>query len=147
MAILACEVVTPTKHIFAGAASEVIIPSAGGSMGVLPGHEMFACRMKSGVVSVYTDPARSEKVDFVTYMGLAEVSVDRVIILAREAVNIEDIKVDEVKAKLAELQAQMAAMDAEAQNAVNERAARIHRNTLTDEIQWCETQLAAVAAK
>lgn len=147
MAILACEVVTPTKHIFAGAASEVIIPSAGGSMGVLPGHEMFACRMKSGIVSVFTDPGRSEKVDFVTYMGLAEVSVDRVIILAREAVALEDIKVDEVKAKLNELQARMAALSEDDRTAQNERASRIHRNTLTDEIQWCETQLAAVAAK
>ena len=144
MAMLACEVVTPTKRIFAGQASEVIVPSSGGVMGILPGHEVFACRMKNGVVTVYTDEARSQKMEFVTYMGFAEVSADRVIVLAREGKVLEEVNVAEVKAQLAEVQAKMDALSEDDRTAQNERAARIRRNTIKDELQWCETQLAAV---
>lgn len=145
MAMLACEVVTPTKQIFSGAASEVIVPSSGGSMGILPGHEMFACRMKNGVVTVYTDETRSTKIEFVTYMGFTEVSADRVIVLAREGILLEDIKVAEVTAKRDELKAKIDALSEGDLSTQNERAARIHRGTIKDELQWCETQLAAVA--
>lgn len=147
MAMLACEVVTPTKQIFAGGASQVSIPSMGGSMSILPGHEVFACRMKNGVVGVYTDEARSEKTEFATYMGFTEVVADRVIVLARQAILLEDIDVAEVTKKRDELKAKMDAMSEEDRNAQNERAALIHRDSVKDEFEWCETQLAAVERK
>ena len=147
MANLACEVVTPEKRIFSGGASEVIVPSVDGSCGILPGHEMLACRMQNGVVVVYTDDSHSEKEEFATYMGFTEVSADRVLVLARKAIGVEDIDLPTVKNELSELKAKLEAMPVDALTKQQERVEQIQRDSIADEIEWRETLIEIAEGK
>lgn len=146
MAHLACEIVTPEKRIFTGRAAHVIVPSVDGRCGILPGHEMFACRMQNGKVVVHMGEDGADTEEYATYMGFTEVSADRVLVLARKAVEIDDIDVEAVKKEKAALEEKLHAMTAEAVEQQNERVAKIQRDSIQDDIAWCETQLEVAAS-
>ena len=146
MANLACEIVTPDNRIFTGRATQVIVPSVDGTCGILPGHEMFACRMKNGKVIVHTGEGADDITEYATYMGFTEVSADRVLVLARQAVEVSDIDVDAVKKTRAELEEKLNAMPAEAVSKQKERVAKVQRDSIQDDIEWCDTQLEVAQA-
>ncbi len=146
MAQLACEIVTPEKRIFTGAAAQVIVPSADGICGILPGHEMFACRMNNGKVVVHAGDDGSEVEEYATYMGFTEVSADRVLVLARQAIEVSDIDIDAVKQEKARLEEKLNSMSSEAISKQKERVAMVQRNAIQDDIEWCNTQLEVAAA-
>ena len=139
--MLLCEVVTPTKLLYHGQASLVEVPSVDGRFGVLPGHCMLSCRMESGVVTVYTDEAQKEKLEFASFMGFAQVNEDKVTILSREGILRSEIDTAKVKADLEDIKAKMAALTPEEQDEMKNRANEVIRHTYVDDINWLETQL------
>lgn len=117
MARLTVEIVTPEKRILTTEADEIIVPGAEGLFGVRPGHTPYLALMSAGVVTVVGDQAGKW---FVTG-GFAEVSDDKVMVLADRAEAVADIDVAAAERRLEEAQAQSAGGSAEAELAA-ERA-------------------------
>ena len=82
------ELATPTRQMVSTEADEVVAPGSEGYFGVLPGHAAFLTTLGSGEVS-YRDGREEHRLAVIG--GFAEVSGDRVIILAEHAERPEEI--------------------------------------------------------
>jgi F-type H+-transporting ATPase subunit epsilon len=76
------DVVTPERAVLSRQVEEVIAPGSQGEFGVLKGHAAFLTTLKAGQVTVYDDEG---KIYMAISGGFAEVTSDRVIILAEKA--------------------------------------------------------------
>jgi F-type H+-transporting ATPase subunit epsilon len=86
-----CEIVSQDRTVYQGDVDIVILPGAGGEMGILPHHAPVLTTLKYGVVKI----RRSGKEDiFAVSGGVAEVQPDVVTILADAAENVEEIDVE-----------------------------------------------------
>ena len=85
-----CEIVSQDRTVFQGDVDMVLLPGAGGEMGILPHHAPVLTTLKYGVVKV-----RLAGVDqiFAVAGGVAEVQPDQVTVLADDAENVEEIDV------------------------------------------------------
>ncbi len=98
-----CEIVSQDRTVFQGDVDIVVLPGAGGEMGVLPHHAPVLTTLKYGVVKV----RRGGKEDiYAVSGGVAEVQPDIVTILADAAENVEEIDVE--RAQLAKKRAEEA---------------------------------------
>ncbi|MDO4502313.1 MAG: ATP synthase F1 subunit epsilon [Coriobacteriia bacterium] len=147
MAMLLCEVVTPTQLLFHEQAYQVEIPSVDGYFGVLPGHCMTSCRMQNGTVTIYKDADHKDKVTYVTYMGFAQVDNDKVTVLGRQAILKDDINVEAVRAERERIQAKIDQISTEELTEMKAKAGRVLRDTLLCDLEWCDVQLAACEGK
>jgi F-type H+-transporting ATPase subunit epsilon len=82
MAKLTVEIVTPEKRILSVQADEAIVPGGKGLFGVRPGHTPFLTLMEPGPLTLI-DGGRREY--YFVAGGFAEVSNDKVLVLAVEA--------------------------------------------------------------
>ena len=102
---LVCEIVTPVKTIFSSEATYVGLPGEMGSFGVMQRHEPLVSALKPGAVHVNaTGEGQGGRVDFVISGGYAQVSDNKVIVLANDALAISEIKAGEVQAELAKVE-------------------------------------------
>ena len=92
---LALEIVTPDRAVVHEQVDEVEAPGAAGYFGVLPGHTPMLALLQVGVLW-YRKGA--EKTYLSVAGGVAEVTPDRVIVLAQIAERAEDIDVDRAQA-------------------------------------------------
>lgn len=76
------DVVTPERAILSRQVEEVIAPGSQGEFGVLKGHAAFLTTLKHGQVTVFDEEG---KIFMAVSGGFAEVTPDRVIILAEKA--------------------------------------------------------------
>ncbi len=87
-----CEIVSQDRTVFSGDVDIVVLPGAGGEMGVLPKHAPVLTTLKYGVVKIRKN---GKEELFSVAGGVAEVQPDIVTILAdRGSENIYDIDVD-----------------------------------------------------
>jgi F-type H+-transporting ATPase subunit epsilon len=85
-----CEIVSQDRTVFAGDVDIVVLPGAGGEMGILPKHAPVLTTLKYGVIKV----RKAGKEDIFTVAGgIAEVQPDIVTVLADAAENVEEIDV------------------------------------------------------
>ena len=85
-----CEIVSQDRTVFQDDVDIVILPGAGGEMGILPHHAPVLTTLKYGVVKV----RRHGKEDvFAVAGGVAEVQPEIITILADAAENVEEIDV------------------------------------------------------
>jgi len=85
-----CEIVSQDRTVFEGDVDMIVLPGAGGEMGILPKHAPVLTTLKYGVVKV----RKGGKEDLFTVAGgVAEVQPDIVTILADAAENVEEIDV------------------------------------------------------
>ena len=85
-----CEIVSQDRTVFQGDVDMVVLPGAGGEMGVLPHHAPVLTTLKYGVVKV----RHAGKEEFFAVAGgVAEVQPDIVTVLADAAENVEDIDI------------------------------------------------------
>jgi F-type H+-transporting ATPase subunit epsilon len=96
-----CEIVSQDRTVFQGDVDMVVLPGAGGEMGILPHHAPVLTTLKYGVVKVRH--GGKEEV-FAVAGGVAEVQPDIVTVLADAAENVEEI--DVVRAQLARKRAE-----------------------------------------
>jgi F-type H+-transporting ATPase subunit epsilon len=82
------ELATPTRLLVSGQVDEVVVPGAEGYFGVLPGHAAFLATLGSGQV---TYRIGREEQHLAVHGGFAEVTPERVIILAETAERPEEI--------------------------------------------------------
>lgn len=90
-----CEIVSQDRTVFTGDVDIVVLPGAGGEMGVLPKHAPVLTALKYGIIKV----RRNNKEElFAVAGGVAEVQPTIVTILANAAENIEEIDIARAKA-------------------------------------------------
>jgi F-type H+-transporting ATPase subunit epsilon len=82
------ELATPTRQLVSEEVDEVVAPGSEGSFGVLPGHAAFLATLGSGEV-VYR--RGRDEVHLAVHGGFAEVTPERVIILAETAERPDEI--------------------------------------------------------
>ncbi len=124
-----CEIVSQDRTVFQGDVDMVVLPGAGGEMGVLPHHAPVLTTLKYGVVKVRR--AGQEQV-FAVAGGVAEVQPDIVTVLADAAENVEEIDVSRAqfaKKRAEEILAKGAPKD-QAQDALLNVEAALRRSNL-----------------
>jgi F-type H+-transporting ATPase subunit epsilon len=82
------ELATPTRQLVSEEVDEVVAPGSEGYFGVLPGHAAFLATLASGEV-VYR--RGRDEVHLAVHGGFAEVTSERVIILAETAERPDEI--------------------------------------------------------
>ncbi|MCI0569963.1 MAG: F0F1 ATP synthase subunit epsilon [Myxococcaceae bacterium] len=107
MAKLTVEIVTPERRILSVQADEVVVPGAEGLFGVRPRHTAYLALMQPGPLTVRE--GGSSQVFFVAG-GFAEVSSDKVLVLADQAEPVGTIDVAAAEARLVEAQKRLAAL-------------------------------------
>lgn len=132
MATIRCDIVSAEQEIFHGEAEMIVATGEMGELGIAPRHAPLITRLKPGKV-VVTQPG-GETLDFAISGGILEVQPQVVTILADTAVRAQDIdeasvraakeeaerilanrgeamEVAEAQAKLAEVTAQLQALE------------------------------------
>lgn len=92
---LKLEIVTPYGIVFSEDVDEIIAHGSEGEFGVLPGHALFLTTLRIGMV---THRRGSETGYFFVNQGYAEVTHDKVLILADSAEKSEHIDVERAMA-------------------------------------------------
>ena len=95
-------VVTPEGAVFEGEAQMLIVPGAGGEIGVLARHAPLVAMLKAGEVRVR---AGGEWQSFAAGPGYFRVHQDRALVLVDDAVRAEDIDVEEARREVEEARA------------------------------------------
>src|SRR5688572_6634738 len=103
MATFLLELVSPEKLLLSRQVEMATIPAAEGEMGVLPGHSPMIVVLRGGVIRVRENGAETERL----YVGggFAEVSRDRVTILADEATALASLSRAASERRLADAEA------------------------------------------
>ena len=103
MATFQLELVSPEKLLLSRAVEMVVIPAAEGEMGVLPGHAPMIVTLRGGTIRV-TDGGKETDRLFVAG-GFAEVTPERVTILADEAIPVVELSKAEAERRVIEAEA------------------------------------------
>lgn len=100
MATFKLEVITPLKLVLESEIDRVILRTTEGDMGVLANHAPLVAELAVGEMKVVFAKGKEER--FFVSGGFLEISKDRTLVLADEAINIKDIDVETAR-KEAEL--------------------------------------------
>jgi F-type H+-transporting ATPase subunit epsilon len=101
MATFHFELVSPEKLLFSGDVEQVDVPGAEGDFGVLAGHAPFVSTLRPGILTVHGAGAVQK---IVVLGGFAEVSAERLTVLADVAEAVQDIDRGMITTKIGELE-------------------------------------------
>jgi F-type H+-transporting ATPase subunit epsilon len=108
MASFHFDLVSPEKLAFSGEVDQVDVPGVEGDFGVLSGHAPVVAAVRPGILTITAD-GRHQKV--IVLGGLAEVSDNRLTVLADVATSIADIDRAQFAETIAEMEAKLAEKD------------------------------------
>jgi F-type H+-transporting ATPase subunit epsilon len=97
------ELVSPEEKLVAEPVKMAVIPGAAGEMGVGAGHSSFVVGLKAGVVKLYANGLNDEPRRIFIAGGFADVTAQSCIVLAEEAVNVNDLDATALQRQLADL--------------------------------------------
>ncbi len=100
-----CQLRSPERTLFDGEATLVAAHSMEGEFAVMTGHAPLLAALDTAPLRIKTD--NGEHV-FAVGSGVFRVSVDGVMILAQEAIAVEEIDLSAVKARRAEIEQEIA---------------------------------------
>ncbi|MBT3765159.1 MAG: ATP synthase F1 subunit epsilon [Rhodospirillaceae bacterium] len=115
------EVVTPTQLLRNEEADMVVVPGADGDFGVLPNHAPVLSSVRPGTVDIHEDGKVRDRL-FVRG-GFAEVTGERCVLLAEEAVPVSELDSAEAETALSEANDRLGNAEADSVE---------HKNALTD---------------
>lgn len=95
---VAFDLVSPEQLVLSQAADMVVVPGAEGDFGVLPQHALFLSTLRPGVIDVYEGGKVVDKI-FVAG-GFAEVTPERLTVLAEETKAVKDLDKLAIEARL-----------------------------------------------
>jgi F-type H+-transporting ATPase subunit epsilon len=101
--------VSPSRELFSGEVDHVIAPGTEGEFGVLAHHAPFMTTLKNGIVRLLEGD--TVKMRIYVRGGFADVTPAGLTILAEEARNLTDVKVDEVDAEIESARLKLLALD------------------------------------
>src|SRR5918997_1960909 len=97
--------VTPDGAVFEGEAEMLIVPGAGGEIGVLARHAPLVAMLKAGSTRVHVRQGE-EVLEFATGPGFFKVELDRAIALVDDAVSARDIDDERARRQLEDARAE-----------------------------------------
>jgi F-type H+-transporting ATPase subunit epsilon len=103
------EIVSPERLLVSRPVDMVVIPGSEGDLGALPGHAPMMLLLRGGIVSLYENGQVTDRL-FVTG-GFAEVTPERVTVLADETFALSELSRTEGERRLAAAQAEYDAAD------------------------------------
>jgi F-type H+-transporting ATPase subunit epsilon len=95
---VAFELVAPERLLASEMVDMVVAPGAEGDFGVLPQHSLFMSLLRPGVIEIHDGGAIKQRI-FVGG-GFAEVNERGCIVLAEEALPVEDIDLEHARRRL-----------------------------------------------
>ena len=120
------DLVSPERLLMSRDVEMVVVPGGGGHFGVLKGHAAMLSTVEPGVVDVYTNRADAPERIFVAG-GFAEVTGDRLTVLAEEATPVDQISASEAEAKVRDLAEDLADAKSDHERAVTAKALKVAR--------------------
>lgn len=106
---LVLEIVTPENRAYSDSADTVVIPTTTGEIGILPGHLPLLTQVEPGELRL----ERSGKTEYLAVgRGFAQISGDKVSILAESAISEEKIEESAVEDAMKRAQAALASKEA-----------------------------------
>jgi F-type H+-transporting ATPase subunit epsilon len=126
---IAFELVAPERLLVSTMVDMVVAPGAEGDFGVLPQHSLFMSLLRPGVIEIHDGGVIKERI-FVGG-GFAEVNERGCIVLAEEALPVEDIVLGQARQRLKD-----------AQDDLSEATSEVDRARLEREIAIAEAQIA-----
>jgi F-type H+-transporting ATPase subunit epsilon len=88
MATFRFELVSPERLLYAGDVTQVDVPGEEGDFGVLAGHAPYIATLKPGVLTIYGE---GQPLRIVVRGGFAEANPDSLIVLAEQAIPVDEI--------------------------------------------------------
>jgi F-type H+-transporting ATPase subunit epsilon len=101
MATFHFDLVSPEKLAFSGEVDQVDVPGWEGDFGVLAGHAPLVAAIRPGILTIITG---GQKQKIIVTGGLAEVSDDRLTVLADVATSIDELDRAQFADKISEMQ-------------------------------------------
>jgi len=101
MATFHFDLVSPEKLAFSGEVDQVDVPGWEGDFGVLAGHAPLVAAVRPGILTIITG---GQKQKVIVLGGLAEVSDDRLTVLADVATSLDELDRAQFADKIAEMQ-------------------------------------------
>jgi F-type H+-transporting ATPase subunit epsilon len=129
------EIVTPKGKALSVSVDEVTAPSVNGEFGVLPGHLPVVCALRTGIVT-YRVGSESKRV--AVGPGFAEAGQNKLLILAEEYAERQQIDPVLVRKELAEIQAKLEKVLAQMDTTPELETEKKH---LIDRENWLAAQL------
>lgn len=83
------DLVSPEKLLLSDAYEMVVIPGAEGDFAIMAGHTPITSTLRPGVISIYEGDIEKDRI-FVNG-GFAQVSDDKITVLAEEAIHVVDL--------------------------------------------------------
>ena len=114
------ELVTPERLLISEPAEMVVVPGTEGLFAAMPRHAPFLSTLKPGVLEVYEGGKVKERI-FVSG-GFAEVTPERLTVLAERALPVADIDRAAVEQRIKDLRDDIAAAKSDAEKAEAEQA-------------------------
>ncbi|MHB1218349.1 MAG: F0F1 ATP synthase subunit epsilon [Alphaproteobacteria bacterium] len=109
------ELVSPERLLLSERAEMVVVPGTEGNFGVLPGHSPFASTVRPDVIEVYENNKVKQRI-FVGG-GFAEVTPERLTVLADEALPVEKLDRATVEAAIRQIEQEIGDADSETERA------------------------------
>ncbi len=103
------EIVSPERLLLARPVEMVVLPAAEGEMGVLPRHAPMIVMLQGGTIRLYENGQVTERLYVAG--GFAEITPERVTVLATEAVPVAQLSRATGETRLAEAEAAYNAAD------------------------------------
>ena len=85
------EIISPEKSIIKSSATEVVIPSYEGEMGILKDHVSLITFLRPGVITIFND---ADKKKFFVEEGTVEFSNNNLLILTSKAKELNDFNAE-----------------------------------------------------
>jgi F-type H+-transporting ATPase subunit epsilon len=126
---VAFELVAPERLLASEMVDMVVAPGAEGDFGVLPQHSLFMSLLRPGVIEIHDGGAIRQRI-FVGG-GFAEVNERGCIVLAEEALPVEDIDPEQARRRLKNAQDDLAGATNEVDRARLEREIRVAEAQIT----------------
>ncbi|MCA1454825.1 F0F1 ATP synthase subunit epsilon [Bradyrhizobium sp. BRP22] len=101
MATFHFDLVSPEKLAFSGEVDQVDVPGVEGDFGVLAGHAPVVAAVRPGILTITTGGAHQK---MVVLGGLAEVSDNRLTVLADVATSIQEVDRAQFSETIAEME-------------------------------------------
>ncbi len=129
------EIVTPKGRALAASVDEVTAPSVQGEFGVLPGHVPIVAALRTGLVS-YRQGAETKRV--AVGPGFAEAGQNKLLILAEDYIERQNIDPVVVRKELAEVEAKLETVLTQMETTPD---LATERKALIDRENWLAAQL------
>lgn len=104
------ELVSPEARLVSGPAFQVDIPGEDGDFGVRSGHMSLLASVRPGVLSIVGEPGEDPRKIFVAG-GFADVTQDRCLVLAEEAIPVSEMDAQALEQKVRDLTEDLALVE------------------------------------